>query len=113
MRNRGKAGLRSNPSRSGRFIKIKQAPSEKQSAAAYMAGENENGRTRNPFTLHSARALVHVQVRVHLPVDPQGVQLRNATTTTTTTAKKQANTGYLPSLSHTDIKVRKISNWML
>ena len=41
-------------------------------------GVIENGRTRNPPTLRSV--LVLVQVWVHIPGDPQSVQLRNATT---------------------------------
>ena len=40
----------------------------------------ENGRMCNPLTLCSVPALVHVQVCVHIPGDPQSVQLRNATT---------------------------------
>ena len=57
----------------------------RRSAAAYMAGVLENSRTRNPLTLCRVPALVHVRVWVHIPVDPQSVQLRNATTTITTT----------------------------
>ena len=42
--------------------------------------------TYNPLTLcGNVPALVHVHVWVHIPGDPQSVQLRNATTTTTTT----------------------------
>ena len=36
-------------------------------------GVTENGRTRNPLTLCSVPALVHVQVWVHLPGDPQSL----------------------------------------
>ena len=46
-------------------------------------GVIENGRTRNPFTLRSVPVLVHIRVWVHIPGDPQIVQLRNATTTPT------------------------------
>ena len=45
-------------------------------------GVIENGRAHNPLTLCSVPVLVHVQVWVHIPGDPQRVQLRNATTTT-------------------------------
>ena len=46
----------------------------------------ENGHTRNPLTLCSVPAIVHVQVWVHIPgghmkqEDPQNAHLRNATT---------------------------------
>ena len=46
-------------------------------------GVIENGRTRNPLTLCSVPALVHVLVWVHIPGDPQSVQLRDATARTT------------------------------
>ena len=45
-------------------------------------GVIENSRARNPLTLCSVHAIVHVQVWVHIPGDPQSVHLRNATTTT-------------------------------
>ena len=48
-----------------------------------MAGVIENGRTCNPLTLWTVPVLEHVQVRVHILGDPQGVHLRNATTTLT------------------------------
>ena len=54
-------------------------------AAACMAGVIENGCARNPLTLCTVPVLVHVRVWVHIPGDPQSVQLRNATTTATTT----------------------------
>ena len=44
----------------------------------------ENVRTRDPLTLCSVHVLVQVQVWVHIPGDPQSVQLRNDTATTTT-----------------------------
>ena len=43
---------------------------------------SESESIRNPLTLRSVPVLVHVQVWVHIPGDPQSVQLRNATTTT-------------------------------
>ena len=46
-----------------------------------MAELIENGRARNPLTLCSVPALVHVQVLVHIPGNPQSVHLRNASTT--------------------------------
>ena len=39
--------------------------------------------TRNPLTLCIVPAVVYVRVWLHIPGDPQSVQLRNATTTTT------------------------------
>ena len=49
-------------------------------------GVTENGHARNPLTLCSAPLYlhVHVQVWVHIPGDPQSVQLRNDATTTDT-----------------------------
>ena len=44
-------------------------------------GVIENGLTHNPLTLCSVPVLVHVQVWLHMPGDPQSVQLSNATTT--------------------------------
>ena len=38
-------------------------------------GVTENGRARNPLTLGSVPVLLHVQVWVHIPGDPQSVQL--------------------------------------
>ena len=59
-------------------------PSEDGVRLPTLRGVFENGRTRNPLTLCSVPVLVHVQVWVHIPGDPQSVQLRNATTTTFT-----------------------------
>ena len=58
-------------------------PSEDGSATAYMAGSLKTVAQRNPLTLCSVPVVVHVQVWVHIPGDPQRAQLRNATTTTT------------------------------
>ena len=55
----------------------------------------ENGRARNPLTLCSVPTLVHVQVWVHKPGDPQSVQLRNATTATSPNAMHGIS-GYFP-----------------
>ena len=60
----------------------------------------ENGRARNHLTLCSVHVLVHVQVRVHTPDDPQSVQLRNATTT----SKSQDG-------SQTQIKIESTEAW--
>ena len=51
----------------------------------------ENGGARNPLTLCSVLVLVHVQVWVHIPGDPQSVQLRNATTTYVTSCRDVLN----------------------
>ena len=66
------------------IVSYNLAPSE-LTECGFLHGGVENGRARNPLTLCSVAALVHVQVWVHMPGDPQNVQLRNDTTTTTTT----------------------------
>ena len=56
--------------------------SPKTECGCLYGGVIENGRARNPLTLCNVPVLVHVQVWVHVPGDPQSVELRNATTTT-------------------------------
>ena len=57
-------------------------------------GVIENSRARNPLTLCSVPALEHVQVWGHIPDDPHGVQLGNATTIWCFTSNRGANSEF-------------------
>ena len=54
----------------------------RRSAAAYEAGQLKTVAHAILSPYVSVPVLVHVRVWVHIPCDPQSVQLRNATTTT-------------------------------
>ena len=51
-------------------------PFEDGAAAYTWRGHFENGRARNPLTLCSVPVLVHVQLWVHTPGDPQSVNIQ-------------------------------------
>ena len=55
----------------------------KMECGCLQGGVIGNGRTRNLLALCSVPVLVHVQVWVHIPGDPQSAKLRNAATKTT------------------------------
>ena len=67
-----------------KFFVTHELPPRRRRTGCLHGGVIENVRARNPLTLCSVPALVHIRVWEHIPGDPQSVQLRNPSATTTT-----------------------------